>query len=356
MVLFSYLTIALLALGGALFSFRLAEAQDVMVTAQIGQVAVGPTSVTEERDDNDDDDDESEKAVEKEFLPSLTVLPSNTSGILFSQADGKFTFSSARLAFEGHTNIRNADIILIFRYGDFSLRSNVTADGDGNWHVQLQQPFPDGTFSLSVRAEYPEHAEIHAETTLVFSVLNAAPIPVPEWQETFGNSATPALFDVRAKVLRNSLVIPPGEDVLADIRLINFGDPASIIDTEVEYLILNEANEVVIRQKETVAVSTQLRYLKTFYTHPEIPEGKYRLIVRVPSRNMMAESIAEFTIRGEGVLGISPIGRIDYTTIYITLVFILFLFILLSYFEFVRFLTLRQRIRMVSEKNLQAFL
>ncbi|MBX4212384.1 hypothetical protein KW787_02955 [Candidatus Pacearchaeota archaeon] len=87
------------------------------------------------------------------------------------------------------------------------------------------------------------------------------------------------LFDIKAEILKSSLSINPGEDVVAQITLYNLGTVGRI-DTQIDYTILNSEGKVVMTDHETLAVETQTSFVKKFMLPQSISPGTYILNVK----------------------------------------------------------------------------
>lgn len=327
----------------------------IEVRGQVGSIVAGPSSEDTSDSDNDNDDDSQKKksSFTSTAAPDFSAWPANFNGALFDTQNGVARFTIARPAFEGKTNIQNAHITLVFKYGVFSLRSTTQADASGDWKWASPADFPNGNFQLNLQAQHPKENSIKKEVALSFDV--AADKNGIFWNEQFLENGSQLPFDLLVSIQEQYRKVAPGENIVASIRMVNFTIPTSPLDVMIEYSIQDEEGKEIFYQQETLAVNKELSYVKAFYTQPDMPEGTYRLIVKMPSSNTLAVASAEFIIAGEKELFITPFAKVDYSLILKGVGIIFFLFILLSYFEFIRFLHVKKHIHFVTTKLLKKF-
>lgn len=338
------------------FSYTFAD-DTIVVRGQVGSVIAGPSG--EDTSDNGSDNDRDNNS-DKKKNPASPVAQATVSieavdrqGMVANTAGGVPQFTASRPSFRGTTNIQNANITLVFSFGVFSLRSTFKANADGTWTWTSPEAFPNGNFRVTATAIHPTEASIRAEATLQFFVL--APKTDTPWNEQYPNTSVTSLFDLLVEIKEAYKTITPGENLIASVHLINFNSTETLENVLVSYSILDEEGNEILHQQETVVAGTKLSYFKVFYTQPDMKTGTYTLVVKVPSRNMLAVSSDQFTVEGKRELYITSLAKIDYTAIFLVITAIFFTFILLSYFEFIRFLSVKKRIRMVSSKFLKRF-
>lgn len=324
----------------------------IVVTGQVGDVIGGPTD-----DESDGNESDSEKEKKNPAAPSQTTVfiePSHVGGTTFNQGEGVTQFTTAKPAFQGTTNIQNAHITLIFSFGKFTLRAFLVAKPDGTFVWISPEDFPNGNFSVAVVATHPTTSSMRAETSLKFSVL--AQNGKNPWNTQPLGISQKSLFDLTAIIQDEYSNIVPGGNIIAAVKIANFKKTEGPVEVLVEYRILDEEGKEVLLQQETLVVDGIRNYLKAFYTQPDMKAGKYQLIVKILSQNSVSLALADFEVGGKKELQLSALAKIDYTAILLIIGAIFFIFILLSYFEFIRFLALKKRIRMVRAKLLKRFL
>jgi hypothetical protein len=332
----------------------------IVVRGQVGDVISGPVD-DDESDDNDsnDNDSHSDKDTDKKNPPSpsqatVFIEPSRAGGANFSQAGGVTQFTTAKPAFQGTTNIQSAHISLVFTFGKFTLRAFLVAQPDGSFVWISPEDFPNGNFSVTAVATHPTATSMRAETFMKFSVLSTE--KTNPWNTQNPGTPQKSLFDLTAIIQDDYRNIVPGGNIIAAIKVANFNKSEGPVEVLVEYRILDEQGNEVLLQQETVVVDGIRSYLKAFYTQPDMKLGNYRLIVKILSQNSVSLASADFTVGGKKELQLSALAKIDYTAILLIIGAIFFIFILLSYFEFIRFLGVKKKIRMVRARFLKRFL
>lgn len=100
------------------------------------------------------------------------------------------------------------------------------------------------------------------------------------------------LFDIRMEFTNEEI----GEELVAKITLINFGEPGQV-NTTVKYTISDAFGKIVYEETETVPVETQVEYLKTFGTS-KFGDGEYMLTVDLGYEGQKdpAKSESAFTV------------------------------------------------------------
>lgn len=326
----------------------------IVVRGQVGDVISGPVDDNESDNNNDSDSDKKKKNPDSPSQTTVFIEPAKLGGATFTQGGGLTQFTTAKPAFQGTTNIQSAHISLTFSFGEFTLRAFLLANPDGTFTWISPEDFPNGNFSVTAVATHPTAMSMNAETVLKFSVL--AQNGRNPWTTQLQGTAQKSLFDLTAVIQEQYKNIVPGANIITAIRLANFNKKEGPVEVLVEYRILDEQGKEVLLQQETLVVDGVRNYLKAFYTQPDMKLGNYQLIVKILSQNSVSLALADFTIGGKKELSLSSLAKIDYTAILLIIAAIFFIFILLSYFEFIRFLSVKKRIRMVRAKFLKRFL
>ena len=163
------------------------------------------------------------------------------------------------------------------------------------------------------------------------------------------------MFDVRTTILDKYKKIKPGEDFQADIKFVNIGTAGKPVDVEVRYAIRDIKDEIIAESTETVAVSNELVYSKTFPTAESIIPGTYTLTVAIPSEDLVATATDSFEIiatrTAASIITNSPIFN-NKSLMLELLGGIIFLGVLVAYIEYNKVVILTRRIKQVTEKDI----
>ena len=104
------------------------------------------------------------------------------------------------------------------------------------------------------------------------------------------------LLDVRAEILRDYKDIFPGGEILAEMRLFNLGVSDERKDVIIEYIIKDYEGIEVFKQTESLAIETQLSFIKRIPVSQNIKLGKYVLYVKAIYDGKTASSSDNFEI------------------------------------------------------------
>lgn len=118
-------------------------------------------------------------------------------------------------------------------------------------------------------------------------------------------SAEP-LFDVQIKIPGEFLSILPGEKIVANIRLFEVGEIGKV-DVEVEYKIVAEEGNEILRESEIVTVETQKSFLKTIVIPENAEEGNYIFHMKVTYNGKIASSSVFFVVEKIAILNLTKI-------------------------------------------------
>ncbi len=294
--------------------------------------------------------------------PSASVEPEASalnSKKLVTLPSGKktwvYVYTNQYPQFSGRTNIPNA-LIFLEIHSAITIRATTTADKNGNWQWASPVPIPSGFHKLAIIAQDPNDSRIMAAAVMNFFIQPPAngiiAFPSPNVLEPApGNQGN--LFDVFVKIPSRFKQFAPGEELIAQVKLINFGSPGTPVDTPVRYTIEDSNHKVIMESQDTVAVATQLSIVKTFFTSNSLPEGTYTLIVRVPTKDAIALASDTFELKGGPVLALSENVRVDFTLVFQALLALFFLFVIISYFEYNKAVNLSLVIKRASEQDLK---
>ena len=110
-----------------------------------------------------------------------------------------------------------------------------------------------------------------------------------------------ALLDVEVKILKEYLKVYPGEEIVAEIKLLNMGEAGNRKDIKVEYIIKDTEGKELMKEEETVSLETQTSWIKRLNTPRDIEIGKYILYVRATTyEGKIASASTTFEIIGIG--------------------------------------------------------
>ena len=104
-----------------------------------------------------------------------------------------------------------------------------------------------------------------------------------------------ALLDVRAEIDKNYKKIISGENILAQIRLFNLGGEGRK-DIYIEYFIKDYEGKEIIKETESLAIETQLTFLKEIKIPKETKTGNYVLYVKATYDGKVASASDDFEI------------------------------------------------------------
>jgi len=85
-----------------------------------------------------------------------------------------------------------------------------------------------------------------------------------------------SLFDIIVTIPSDYKIVNPGDQLLATIKLVNLGS-AGRIDVSLDYWIADAEQNIILKNKETVAIETQASFVRTFDIPTNAKPGKYSL-------------------------------------------------------------------------------
>ncbi len=269
-------------------------------------------------------------------------------------------FTTQNPTFQGSTDIPNA-IIFLEVHSFRIIRATTYADAAGRWSWAAQESISPGVHNLWMIVQDPQDAAIIAEVQFDFYIDQLALTkPRASLSKSQNLISLPAdksgnLFDLLVSIPTQFQSVAPGDDLVANIKLINFGSAGNPVDVTIQYLVEDADGKIIVESSQTVAVATQLSILKTFHTNPAIKAGIYKLTVRVPSKDVVAVSSVNFEIQGAPVIPVGSAGKVNITFLYQTLLALLFLFALVAYYEYNKVSVLTHFIRKVDENDLRLY-
>ena len=108
------------------------------------------------------------------------------------------------------------------------------------------------------------------------------------------NSAE-SLFDIRLSILGDTEALHPGKDMLAQIEIFTLGTKQRV-DTLVEYKIQDAKGKTILTEKETLALETQVSFVKRLKLPRSLTDEHYILEVLVYHDNKVTGASTWFSI------------------------------------------------------------
>jgi hypothetical protein len=286
-------------------------------------------------------------------IPPKTFLYGTKASVTISTLNNS-VFTTQFPEFKGQTNIRDA-LIFLEIHSTVTIHSSTYVDANGDWSWVSPEPVSVGPHELNIYIQSFEYPEIVATANLHFAV-NLQPGQKEQPPSVVLNkpskTGSGVLFDVFARIPDQFKIIAPGDQLVASISLINFGSSGHPVDVGVEYTIFDSEGHIVFQISETSAVATRLSILKTFNTNPQFKPGIYKLVVKVPSKDLIATAADTFEIKGPSVLQVGSVGKVDFTVLFQTLLAMMFLFCLIIYLEHNKIAVLSHFIKKVDDLDL----
>lgn len=103
------------------------------------------------------------------------------------------------------------------------------------------------------------------------------------------------LLDVKLSFVEESRRFRPGEDFLSKIELFNLGKTERV-DITMEYVIKDQQGTIIYSGEETLAVNTQISYLKSLQLPKDIPGGTYILYIKATYNGNIASASQWFVV------------------------------------------------------------
>lgn len=107
------------------------------------------------------------------------------------------------------------------------------------------------------------------------------------------------LFDVMVSIRDESLEVMPGEELVADVTLVNI-DRIGVVNVSVDYAIENFEGNVIVEETELVAVETEKDFVKVFVIPENTEPGDYVLYVKATYEGRVGSASAAFGIVKRG--------------------------------------------------------
>ncbi|MBI2124718.1 hypothetical protein HYT92_02900 [Candidatus Pacearchaeota archaeon] len=147
-----------------------------------------------------------------------------------------------------------------------------------------------------------------------------------------------ALFDAKIDVTTAYKEVKNGDDLKAQITLLNVGPPKKV-DVTATYLIKDKRGNVMHESSETFAVEKQTSYVKSFRITDNYKPGDYLIAVEIRYENSFAVSSELFSVTQEKSLISEVVKSSPMALIFITLVgfVLLFAYLLVPRMKFFNF-------------------
>lgn len=87
--------------------------------------------------------------------------------------------------------------------------------------------------------------------------------------------------------------VAPGELLPVSVKLVNFGGGRRV-DVTIDYFVLNEKGDVVLTEKETVAVETTASFIKILQIPRDIQPGQYTAESSITYQGQKAPATASY--------------------------------------------------------------
>ncbi len=104
-----------------------------------------------------------------------------------------------------------------------------------------------------------------------------------------------ALLDVRAEIDKSTKKVLAGTEIISEIRLFNLGGEGRK-DIFIEYSVRDYEGNEILKETESLAIETQLDFLKKIEIPPDTKIGKYILYVRATYNDKISSSSDNFEV------------------------------------------------------------
>jgi len=109
------------------------------------------------------------------------------------------------------------------------------------------------------------------------------------------------LFDIKLEIPRQFKRVLPGENVVAEIELYNLGD-LERVDVNMDYIIKEEGTgKVILFEQDSLAVETQISFIKSFEIPEDTKYGNYIFYTRVNYNEKVASASDRFKVGEESL-------------------------------------------------------
>jgi len=103
------------------------------------------------------------------------------------------------------------------------------------------------------------------------------------------------LLDVSTEILNNKKQVLPDQQLIAEIKLFNLGGEGRK-DIDLEYLIKDYNGHEFVNTTESLAIETQINFIRRINLPQEIPQGQYIFYVRATYEGKIASASDNFEI------------------------------------------------------------
>lgn len=349
---------------GASLVFFLADAEqeNVAIAATVPDVDFGPTVISDGGGSSALAFAPSPEPEDVQITPNLPETPlvvdlptslDKREVIVDGIKKTEYIYKTQYPSFSGDTNFRNT-LIYLEIHSSVIIKGNTYTDDNGRWSWYSPEPVAPGSHTLFASVKDSETGKLMNIGQFSFFIdldgANSNKISQPNLVNESSEIGT--LFDVVVRIPKQFKTVPPGDDISVIIQLINFGKAGTPVDVKVVYSITDHDGKLISERSETLAVATQLSVLKTFTINHAAREGQYTITVKVPSKDIIASGSDSFTVQGKPILVLTSQAKVDFTVVFQALLVLLFLSLLILYFEYNKVVMLSNVIHKVSEKDL----
>jgi hypothetical protein len=256
--------------------------------------------------------------------------------------------------FAGNVGISRA-VIFIEVHSDYVIRSTTVADEAGNWSWEPDVAIPPGLHEARITVKDASGTAALMTSSVWFIVEISAiaqVVPtIPALRLPSGGIVASAI-DVVLTVPEAYREVTPGEQMVTNVKFIRNVHSLEPINVPVKYRIQDRDGKTIMDVDEVVEFINQLSILKTFYTASNLPAGNYKLTAIVPSEKFSASSSEIFSVLDPAVAASTTDASNNNWLMFQVLGAFTLLFLMITYFEYRRVLTINNRIKQIDASDL----
>jgi hypothetical protein len=338
--------------------------EDVLLTAQVGNINPGPT-VSSPGDPGGIQEPEQPKPA---LPPEITVDPIPQSEIITRSLDGQLTvfykIKNQFPFFYGSSNIAKGLVTLDVQ-GPTKIFATTHVDGNGKWSWQAPIPFALGEYAVTIRATSQSdplltasktiHLIIEAESQSDQKPPANPPKAQPGKQPSNNIPTLPEEFnedtiEISLSIPRESKTITPGGTVIAKITI-----HSSAVNKKVQlpllFTIQDGGEKIIYQGTESFEISQEFTTItKSFYASSSLANGEYTINALAKLKEKVLIASDTFSIipdtTGAGLVN-KPPGQTA-TTLAVLFGGVASLFVAIAFFEYRRVLGLTRMIQKLS--------
>ncbi|MFH1210222.1 MAG: Ig-like domain-containing protein [archaeon] len=146
-------------------------------------------------------------------------------------------------------------------------------------------------------------------------------------------------LDINLEIPDEFLSIEPGQDLMANIEIINIFDE-DLINVDVTYIIKDMDNNVLFEEKEIISILKKIKFFKKITTPFDIKEGTYNFYVNAEYKDIIDGENLLFNVSKKEIE--KPLREKGTTLTILIIVFVsISIFLLLFYIQFKRTIYIR---------------